>query len=190
MELVQAEAGIVEIKASTTVRECDPSTISLGLAQAYSEAFSGGAWQETHDPTELSEKLVQARDLYASRLLVCSYGTKQVAGAQFLQLGRYQTIASQLPRELLSGHYLNDLWVAPSHQSLGLGSKLLDCVEQAVASLSSNLLVLWTHADHAPLLKFYQNRGYEPVVDVQPKDGTAKRRVFAKPIFVIKRSVA
>jgi GNAT superfamily N-acetyltransferase len=173
-----------------TIKEIDPAVAPREFGESYCDAFSGGAWHETHDPKVVVRHMVKTRRRNKSRVLGCFLNDIAVGGAHFVQLSRYSTIAKQLDSGLKDGHYLIDIWLSSSCQDRGFGSTMLAHVEQAVASLGSPRISLWTHADYQPLVDFYQRKGYLPVSKVDPQGGGPERIVFTKDILVLSRRAA
>lgn len=70
-----------------------------------------------------------------------------------------------VPASLRLGHFwqIRDLFVLPSHQRLGIGAALLDCIRAAATSAGALRLALQTESDNTSALRLYAERGYMTV---------------------------
>ena len=72
--------------------------------------------------------------------------------------------------------------VRPSHQRAGIGSMLMDLVEQRAREQNVKMLALDTSEHAAHLIALYQARGYTFVEHIQWRDVNYRSVIFAKPL--------
>jgi len=59
-----------------------------------------------------------------------------------------------------SDHMISDLWVAPACQGQGVGSALLEALEQAIREAGHGFATLETHANNTRAIDLYKRHGY------------------------------
>jgi GNAT superfamily N-acetyltransferase len=176
---------------NATVVELNPNLTNCDILSSYAAAFSDDPWREHVSSDRVRELLIEKTTQAQGYLIALrSSSGMLLGGAQFFDLSNHPATAAQLPEELRGQMYLSEIWIAKTYRGFGLGTRLLESIEQAVASLSYRQLVLRTHPTFKPLLTFYHERGYSVIGDSDPGDGQALRPVFAKPIFAVRRRAA
>lgn len=76
-------------------------------------------------------------------------------------------VVAEAEREVLgwgavqdSDNKITDLWVLPNFQRNGIGSALLDTLEEQISARGFKTVTLDTHAKNAPALSFFKAQGY------------------------------
>ena len=68
--------------------------------------------------------------------------------------------------------YISDLWVSPLHEGRGVGSALLQSLEEAIAELGHGRARLEVLTSNVRALALYRRRGYRPVWESFKRDVT------------------
>lgn len=68
--------------------------------------------------------------------------------------------------------YISDLWVSPLHEGQGVGSALLQSLEQAIAESGHGRARLEVLTSNARAMALYRRRGYRPVWEAFKRDVT------------------
>ena len=72
--------------------------------------------------------------------------------------------------------------VRPSYQGRGIGSRLLNLVEQRAKEKNVAMLALDTSEDATHLITLYQSKGYSFVEHIRWPDVNYRSMIFAKPL--------
>lgn len=136
-------------------------------------AASLGAWESMSPEQRMKVHPLAAAQQAAIQLrqLLSTPGVGGIAALQgpfpvgYVIVG----IAPDSSTEEPTGHLL-DLWVAPAHRRRGVGSRLLQLVEQWVASLGLRKMKLWSGLHNRPAIAFAQRHGYSPAGLIGVKD--------------------
>jgi GNAT superfamily N-acetyltransferase len=175
---------------NTTVVEVSLAQTNADIMSSYTAAFSDHPWHEQLSPDIVRERLIEKTAKAQGYLIALKSCSGILGGAQFFDLSNHRETAAQMPEAMRSDMYLSEIWIAKKYRGFGLGTRLLESIEQAVASLSYRQLVLRTHPTFEPLLNFYHERGYSVIGHSNPGDGNDLRPVFSKPIFAVRRRAA
>jgi len=76
----------------------------------------------------------------------------------------YRTFSTMLARP---GMHLDDLYIAPEHRGLGLGTKLLELIRQDTEQKHFARLEWWVLETNSPAQNFYKKLGADRVPEVQ-----------------------
>ena len=112
--------------------------------------------------------------LRGSGLLVFEFGG---AVAGYVSFGRNRTKTSDYTGEIF------ELYVSPTHQGLGFGSRLFDAARRRLAAHGHGSTLVWALAENANALGFYGALGGNVVGEADERFGnvTLKRVAFGFP---------
>lgn len=153
MPIALRAATAADLPAITRVflacwRESYRGVLPAETIAAMNEERARELWQRVLNSAE-GELLV------AERFVAAAVAAGPPHGAELLGLSRFAITA---PR--VGGVY--SLYVSPTAQGLGLGSRLLGAASERLAELGANEASLWVFANNAPSIAFYRKNGWLP----------------------------
>lgn len=172
------------------IRKIDSSPDQRELIDSYVQAFKCEPWNENHSHDGVQIEFARLGKQTDAKFLGCFINDVLAGGAQFMPLNNFEEKARDTPNYLKESLFLNELFVHPSWQGKGLGTRILEAVEQAAASLQFRQVCLWTLATDPILNCYYQKRGYRAIATIDPTSGGPARTVFSKRLFVWERNAA
>ena len=155
--------------------EDDVDLITAMLHEAYAPlAAQGLRFLATHQDAETTKRRMGKGET----ILALDAGA--VVGTITLKTSDKTTGSGFYDRPEVAG--FGQFAVRPSHQGAGIGSTLLDLVEQRARDLDVEILALDTSEHAAHLIALYRAKGYAFVEYTQWRDVNYRSMIFAKPL--------
>ncbi len=95
------------------------------------------------------------------------------------EIGGYATIGRNRVTKLPYHGEIYELYMKPTYQGLGLGSRLFNAARRTLESRDASNMIVWALKDNSAACRFYEGLGGRPVAEQNEKFGSELFRKIA-----------